>query len=256
MVKVLTVTDLHRSVRLYEELGDAVRSHQPDVVALIGDFLHGFEDNNGRLTAAQCGRFLTKLPCPEVLFVRGNHEDSTWWDFADEWNKSGRKLHALHGEAFVHGPLVIIGFPCLLGQEDAFIYPREPLPADTDSWLPGLMRTHGAAARALWLMHEPPSGTPLSAAGTVVEGNPEWTEAIARFSPWLTIFGHDHRTPLLQNRWHCRLGQTTCVNVGQSDRDPLRYALIELGYEQTAPSLPLQIKVTAYPETESVILPS
>jgi hypothetical protein len=39
------------------------------------------------------------------------------------------------------------------------------------------------------LMHETPTGTPLSLKGSVVAGNPQWNSAIQRFSPWLTISG-------------------------------------------------------------------
>ena len=62
-VKVLTAADLHRSSKLYEQLGEAVREHRPDVLALVGDFLHAFDDNEGRLAPADCARFLAEMPC-------------------------------------------------------------------------------------------------------------------------------------------------------------------------------------------------
>jgi len=36
-----------------------------------------------------------------------------------EW--TGRRLNALHGEVFVHGPMVLVGFPCLLGDETSYL---------------------------------------------------------------------------------------------------------------------------------------
>jgi Icc-related predicted phosphoesterase len=236
-------------------LGEVVAKHKPDVVALVGDFLHAFDDSKGRMTVEDCAGLLSKLPCGEIVFVRGNHEDEAWWLFVEAWNKSGRPLHALHGQVFSRGPLTIVGFPCNMGDETAFIGDREPLAYDSDDWLPEVILPTGRAGRILWLMHEPPSGTPLSKRGSVVEGNPEWVQAIKRFSPWLTISGHDHRTPIQSGRWHYRLGQTTCVNVGQTDDGPLHYCLVEAEFESEAPSLPTRMTVTAYPWQETVSLP-
>jgi hypothetical protein len=73
----------------------------------------------------------------------------------------------------------------------------------------------------------PPAGTPLSKRGSLVEGNPEWVSATTRFSPWLVIAGHDHLTPIRSGRWYHRIGQTTCVNVGLTDKGPLHYCLVE-----------------------------
>jgi hypothetical protein len=84
---------------------------------------------------------------------------------------------------------VLVGFPCLLGDETAYLGAREPLPADPCAWLPALLRSHGPAMRTLWLMHEPPAGTPLSETNGPMAGNREWIEAIERFSPWLTLSG-------------------------------------------------------------------
>jgi Icc-related predicted phosphoesterase len=75
-VKVLTVADLHRSQKLYELLAKAVEKHKPDVVAVVGDFLDATEDTKGKLPVEDCARALSRLPCPETVFIRGNREDS------------------------------------------------------------------------------------------------------------------------------------------------------------------------------------
>ena len=212
IIKILTVTDLHRVRVLYEQLARAVESHQPDIVALVGDFLDAGGEHADQFSTAECAAFLSRLACKEVVFVRGNHEDSNWWEFLAAWQATGRPLHALHGSTFVHGPLVIVGFPCLMGDETAFVEslhdghaPAPHLDSDPAVWLPKVLLPHGPAARTLWLMHEPPAGTPLSKAGSVVEGNQEWVTAIEQYSPWLTISGHDHVTPRKTKRWHHRL---------------------------------------------------
>jgi len=127
-VTVLTATDLHQSRQLYADLRKAVAGHQPDIVAIVGDCLHAGEDMDGRHTAAEFASILASLPCEHLVFVRGNHEDANWLEFAVCWRRSGHPLVTLNGETFQFGPLDIVGFPCLLGTEDYFIAPREPLP--------------------------------------------------------------------------------------------------------------------------------
>lgn len=253
IAKVLTATDLHQVKAKYESLAAAVKAHQPDVLALVGDFLDmvGVED---RFTVEECAGFLTKLPCRDILFIRGNHEDANWWEFAEAWSKTGRSLNALHGESLISGPLLMVGFPCAMGNDTAFLGTREPLPEDAVVWLSKLLRKHGPAMRTLWLIHETPTGTPLSQRNSPVAGNPDWNSAIERFSPWLTISGHDHQTPLNNKCWNHRIGQTICVNVGQSESGPLHYCLVEAEFAGTKVSLPTKLKVTAYPWEQSLTL--
>ena len=261
-IKILTVTDLHRVRVLYAQLANAVASHRPDIVVLVGDFLDAGGDHPDQFTTAECAGFLSRLPCQEVVFVRGNHEGDNWWEFIVTWKGTGRPLRALDRAVFVHGPLVLVGFPCLMGDETAFVEslydPDSKTPhhdGDPLRWLPKALAPHGAAARTLWLMHEPPSGTPLSRPGSVVAGNPEWVTAIDRYSPWLTISGHDHGTPRRTGRWHHKLGRSVCVNAGQTDSGLLHYCVIQAEFATAVPSLPQRVTVMMKPTGETVELP-
>jgi Icc-related predicted phosphoesterase len=252
-VKLLTVTDLHCSKTLYQELARAIEQHRPEIVALVGDFLDSSEDHTGQFTNEECAEFLAALPCSEIVFIRGNHEEECWRDFAKAWATTGRTLHALHGEVFASGPLVLVGFPCFLGDETAYLGTREPLPSDPCEWLPDLLRAHGSALRMLWLTHEPPTGTPLTQTTGPMAGNPAWNEAIERFSPWLIISGHDHETPALNKCWYHRIEQTVCINVGQPDPKRLHYCLVEAEFARTESRMPTGLKATAYPLKRTVI---
>lgn len=86
--------------------------------------------------------------------------------------------------------------------------------------------------------------------------NSEWVTAIAQYSPWLTISGHDHVTPRKSKRWHHRIGLTVCINAGQSDTGPLHYCVIEAEFAKTAPSLVVRMQVRAWPYSETLSLPS
>ena len=255
-ITLLTAADLHRSESLLNELRDAVARHQPNIVALVGDFLHAGDDNKGRVSVTECAKKLASLPCSIILFIRGNHEDEAWPEFADAWGKTGRPMYQLHGEVFTFGQLAIIGFPCSLGDESAFVKNCSPLPDESAEWLSAIMNSIGTAARTIWLMHEPPSGTPLSEQNSVTEGDPEWRAAIERYSPMLTISGHDHATPIRSKVWHHRISKTICVNAGQTEHGPLHYTVVEAFFTGESRSLPVRLRISAYPWRESITLPT
>lgn len=165
--------------------------------------------------------------------------------------KAPETRHVVHGEAFVHGPLVIVGFPCLLGDEDAFRGDRPTLEIEPDTWLRPLLKRYGSAIRTLWLMHEPPLGTPLAPEFGVIAGYSEWMEAVEWIEPKLVVFGHDHNTSIRKKIWHHKLEcGTTCINVGQ--KSPLRYTVIEMTFASEKPSLPT--KISEYIVTPGCVL--
>ncbi|EEF58213.1 metallophosphoesterase family protein [Pedosphaera parvula] len=105
----------------------------------------------------------------------------------------------------------------------------------------------GPPSRTIWLMHEPPLSHPLA---TSIAQNRDWYLALQRFSPLLTLSGHDHNTPIQNNIWHVHTGQTTCVNVGQGTSD-LHYCLIDFQFQSDQPSLPAAITLHAFPQNQS-----
>ena len=252
-MRLLTVTDLHLVTQLYEQLADAVVTHRPDVVAFVGDFLDccGFT-GEPQLTTTQAAKAAAALIVPEIVFVRGNHEETNWREFRNAWKATGKSLKTLHGELGRFAQAGVLGFPCTLGNEAAFAEDKSELPLDADVWLSVLLSEAGPLVRTLWLMHEPPRGTRLSAPNSVVAGCSEWTRAILRFSPLATISGHDHETPRVTGKWYDRLGDTICVNVGQSPNAPLHYAIVDAEFPSAKPSLPARLSITAYPRGESV----
>jgi Icc-related predicted phosphoesterase len=249
-IKVLTVSDIHSVGSLLDELKAAVERHGPDVLAFVGDLLDADAFGSGMLRAEECARRIAGLRVEKVIFVRGNHEHWNWFNFQAAWQDTGRELVTLHGEAFVEGPLVIVGFPCLLGDEDAFRGER-PIHGPPDKWLNPLVKKYGAAMQTLWLMHEPPRGTPLAQEIGVIAGNREWMKAVKEYSPKVVVFGHDHNTPIKKGIWHHKLESgTVCVNVGQDS--PLRYTLIEMVFDGETPRLPKRIAIRRDGTTETI----
>ena len=263
-LRVLTVTDLHQSCALGEQLLCAVQTHQPDLVAVVGDVLGLPEEQAGRFTPWAWARFLAALPVAHLVFTRGNHDQEEWGNFVYAWPHEKRPLIALHGTAHAFGPLVVVGFPCHIGWEgpwrarlpkagnvvtlDPNQSGRKSLPEKTSRWLRPLLRGLGPAGRTLWLMHEPPLAAPIAHSRTC---NPEWTAAVARHQPLLTVSGHDHDTPRRTARWHMRLGESRCVNVGQGV-ETLHYTLIEFDFAANTPCLPMRILVRAFPAGDQI----
>jgi Icc-related predicted phosphoesterase len=246
-VRVLTATDLHQQKSLVDDLKNAVDEQHPDVLALVGDFLEGTERTSGRYSAEEIAARLSSLNVPEIVFVKGNHDPVKLPEFRRHWAiATDRPLRILDRQAVAVGPLAVVGFPCLLGNWEDDL---EEL-AQTDTWMPRLVGEFGAAMRTLWLMHEPPLGTALSARDGPLAGNAEWMGIVQRLEPLVVIFGHDHDTPGDARAWNLRVGESTLINLGQGER--LRFCTLDFRFAGTALSLPTSIRIVAYPSGEAI----
>ena len=247
IVTVLGVADLHQRRQLFDQLADAVTLHKPDVLCCIGDFLDAMEPSTapGMLTPEQCADRLSSLVC-DVVLSRGNHEDENWFSFERQWRKSGKTLNALHGSAYRHGQLIIVGFPCWTGSGDASYSVGRELPNYApDLWLRRIIQTVGPAARTLWISHEP--CTPKLAANFFWE--PTWGDAVADWQPRIVVSGHDHTMPIRTGKWYVRIKQTICINCGQMvypTPGTLQYCVINFTFPGTHPSLPTRFQFSRF----------
>ena len=236
-VRVLTVADLHLRVSLYKQLEATVEKHQPDIVACVGDFLDADHPRpDGLLSPQEAASTLSSLPC-KVVLVRGNHEDWPWPEFETAWNLTTTTLNALHGSAVVCGPLVIVGFPCLMGGDEFYGCGRELPDYSLSIWFKPILHRFSSAARTLWLIHEPPS----KALASPFLFERIWRDAVEDYRPLLTVSGHDHRTPLETGRWHAKIGRTICLNLGQQVYPVpgyLHYSVLDFEFTGDQPSLP------------------
>jgi len=228
--RILIVTDLHQRAVLYAALLKLAAEIQPDAIILGGDFLHGTGllpyGRTPQLTPAQCAVELHSIKAP-LLFVRGNHEDENWFEFRAAW----KSLHTsapvrLNGSFAMIGEIGVVGFPCAMGHEEAFSE-GDPLGGEHYMyWFRHLLADHGDDARRLWIMHEPPTGTVLSMAGSPVEGHAWWRDAVEEQQPDLVVCGHDHDTSILRGVWRDQIGETNVINVGQHMDGPLHATLV------------------------------
>ena len=261
--RLLTATDLHSRPEYFIALEESVRRHKPHAVALVGDFLEGLSSSRGLLSPSEVALMLGRLETDRLLIVRGNHENENWLEFRQSWHSKRPVLQPLHAAATSTGALSCVGFPCLMGDETAFV---SSCLADGDSraglaeldfssrpdlWFDGGFGCSASSRNQIWLMHEPPTGTPLSRSSGIIAGNPLWERIVRKHQPRLVICGHDHTTPTRIGRWHVRLGATTVVNLGQSDSGPLHHLVVDVVTENAKHTT---LQLTAYPLAQHLVL--
>jgi len=112
--------------------------------------------------------------------------------------------------------------------EDWFAYART-LPTIEEE-LRALVRPSDMTS-AIYVMHMPPSGLGLDSCGSgECVGSASVREFIEREQPRMTLHGHIHESPDVSSSWRAVVGDTTCVQPGQSpDGGPLTYVLIDTG---------------------------
>jgi Icc-related predicted phosphoesterase len=268
IIRVLTVADIHQSKVLYDQLLVAIKRHRPKVLAFVGDFLNAFDmaENLDQFSTEEWALRLSELAAEQIVFVRGNHEQENWMSFIYSWRFESHQLASLYGTVMKVGPLGILGFPCNTGWEEPWCesLPKEGneiildpaktgrkcLPADVVKWLPKKLLNLGSFGQHLWLMHEPPVQRPL---GDRQTWNPQWMIGVKRFGPLITVSGHDHEAPLIHRAWHCQIGKTLAINVGQTS-GRLHYCVLEFEFDETGSSMPSRVKVSSHPWGETIEL--
>ena len=70
---------------------------------------------------------------------------------------------------------------------------------------------------AVYVIHMPPAGVGLD---VCLDGRAVGSQAIARFvksrQPLLTLHGHIHESPEVTGIWNTRIGESVCIQPGQS----------------------------------------
>lgn len=73
--RILTVADVHQHRALLAELASALERVRPAAVAFVGDLLDSNGSALGMAGLAECAELVANLQTPELIFVRGNHEE-------------------------------------------------------------------------------------------------------------------------------------------------------------------------------------
>jgi uncharacterized protein len=72
-------------------------------------------------------------------------------------------------------------------------------------------------SRAVYVLHGPPSGLGLDVVrGGAKVGSPATRAFIERVQPRLTLHGHIHESPEESGTWRGKIGETVCIQPGQT----------------------------------------
>jgi len=123
--RILTVADVHQHRALLMELAGAVECVRPAAVAFVGDLLDSNGSGPGMAGLEECAELVANLQTPELIFVRGNHEEDNRPAFAWLLRGKGRNIVTLHGECHHVGATGVLGFPCFEGYEVHFLKPTK-----------------------------------------------------------------------------------------------------------------------------------
>ena len=93
--------------------------------------------------------------------------------------------------------------------------------------------------KTIYVMHSPPFKTKLDRIeGGRFTGSRSIRKFIETTQPLLTLHGHIHEAPMLSGSYHDRIGQTLCVNPGQSiGRSPLELHAVTFEVENPEKTL-------------------
>ncbi len=252
--------DLHGSLERYDKLFATAARERPVALFLGGDLLPGF---GGGLEPATDGGFLFDALAPRldqlrsatapdptrVFAILGNDDPRIEEPAMRELEQRGLLVYA-HGsrhpllDHFVFGYACVPPTPFLLKDWERYDVSRHLDPADVspeEGWrtvalppgeirwqtiaqdLTGLVGTEDLA-RAIFLFHAPPYGTPLDRAaldGRMVDHAPldvhVGSIAIRRFlearQPLAALCGHIHESARLTGSWSVQLGRTVCLQA-------------------------------------------
>ena len=76
-----------------------------------------------------------------------------------------------------------------------------------------------AEADAIWIAHNPPYGGNLDLMYKNIHiGSKALSRRIEKIQPKLVLSGHVHESPHMSGNWVDRIGNSICINPGQSDR--------------------------------------
>ena len=233
-----------------------------DILSKEGDFLKLFNLQKGfirRFLKAYLERIRRKIPGLEIYTLLGNDDWHGNLPYLEELQSQGllkllhRKKYPLTDDFEVIGyenvpptpfsmkdgeRIDVPGVPMETQTYSAFIsHPSGIKPVNALDYFKAKPTMEGDLAdlpvpqsyqRAVYVFHAPPFQTSLD---QLFDGRPIGSRAILRFikqhQPYLTLHGHIHESPHRSGNYLDRIGQTLCLNPGQSG-DKLHAVVFEL----------------------------
>jgi Icc-related predicted phosphoesterase len=259
-MKILFASDFHGKAVLYEHMTATVEAVRPDLFILGGDmFADGdIDDPLGTQVRYFESEFLPwiesvrpQVTSGQIAAILGNHDWECTAEALRKRNDSGDLIFLDSGQPWTHNGVAFVGFSCTpptpYWVKD---FERLDLPDDETPVTGGVVWSAeegkgrqcsasehfrretcletelGAVATpdAPWIFvcHAPPNNTVLDILPHV--DYPVGSRAIRRFiemrQPLCALHGHIHESPATTGCYSQKLGETLCINPGQSDDRP------------------------------------
>ncbi len=249
-------TDLHGAHNHYAQLTDLLRAAQPELLLLGGDMHPDADRDDpfgtqvafveGRL-AALVDDWKAMLPGLEVACVLGNHDLACTQAAVQAQHDAGRLVLLGHRHVWRHRGLSLLGLgitppsPYWVKDFERLDQPGDPLPEiggfvwddvaqglrevgpqEHFGRLPSLEQELRDAPQIdgpwIFVCHGPPHDTRLDRLPNLE--HPIGSRAVRAFieqrGPLCALHGHVHESPAVTGEYVDRVGQTFCINPGQS----------------------------------------
>ncbi|MFH1237287.1 MAG: metallophosphoesterase [Candidatus Aenigmatarchaeota archaeon] len=218
MTKILYVTDVHGTVKVYERVFELAKASDVEAIIIGGDITSGVNPSGQAFflkfyLVPRLIEFKKTVKKP-VFIMMGND------DFEANFKllKKAGKLRAamlLHRKSYRHKGWTIAGYP--------YINPTPFLLKDwekTEEEIYAELKAMSARLdmeKMIFAFHAPPFGTKLD---VLHNGEHKGSEAIRRFiedsQPALALHGHIHESPAVSKAMKQKIGRTLCVNPGNA----------------------------------------
>src|SRR5208337_1008242 len=262
-MKIVFATDLHGDRTKYSRLVEVAKDFKAEAIVNCGDMLPKGKDilNQGEFITDYLDGYFSELNAAGIyhLSYLGNDDlqmfDQLFEDTCGKYpyiiNLAQRKFE-IQGQEFI-GMNWVTDYPFLLKDRcrkdtEDYVFPPQKgkglvstaqglreirdwvsyataLPTIEDE-LDRLVRPV-SIEKAVYVIHMPPSGLGLDVCR---DGREVGSKALYRFieknQPLLTLHGHIHESPDRTGIWQAKLGETICVQPGQSYRK-LTYVTID-----------------------------
>lgn len=265
-MKLLALADIHQLSNKWKLLVKIVEDQKPDIVAIAGDLLpkdNGIPQQIG--FAKHLVKYAEKIKAAgsELVLILGNDDhqdfigqmesgdDQGLWHYVSDLVKEvkgyefcgcswvpdypfGYKYWIARDDgnspaicSFQFGPPVILNAENKFEEiEDFKAYMAEKMSIEES--LADMASKVRDMSKSIWLIHAPPAklGLDVCASGDKVGSN-SVLKFIEDKQPLLSIHGHIHESPEYSGVWHKQVGDTYCIQAGQSGRE-LVYVIVDL----------------------------
>jgi Icc-related predicted phosphoesterase len=266
-MKILYVTDLHGVKWKYDQIIEVSLTEDVDIIINGGDMLptrpNFFIQDQFILDFLD--PYFNKINSHKIkyLFIAGNDDMSIHDDLLESIANKYPFIHSIQNKIYNINGFEFIGLDLVtdlpFGLKDRarmdtedFEFPKQigkPLKSSKDGvekiddWfayaatLPTIeqeldrLEEPKNLKSSIYVLHMPPSNVSLDVCNDARRvGSDAIYEFIKKTQPLLTLHGHIHESPQMSNKWHNEIGNTICVQPGQSNyyEDFLVYVIIDL----------------------------